>query len=127
MKKLRKDFDSSILLITHDMGIVAELADRVAVMYAGQMVEFAEVKEFFGNTKHPYSQGLLKSIPRLDRSDERLSTIEGFVPNPSDMPSGCRFHPRCPHVMSICKNQEPALEEYSKDHSVSCFLYSRKH
>jgi oligopeptide/dipeptide ABC transporter ATP-binding protein len=121
MKKLSKERDTGVVLVTHDLGVVAEMADRVVVMYAGRVVEEASVFELFSNPKHPYTKGLLKSIPKIDEQREELDSIYGTVPNPLDMPSGCAFHPRCPHVNSKCKSMEPLLEQISEHHTVRCF------
>ncbi len=126
MRALRKAFDASILLIGHDLGVISELCDRVAVMYAGKVVEHAVLSAIFEEPKHPYTQALLKSIPRLDMDAERLHIIPGTVPRLIDPPSGCRFHPRCEHAMKICSEEEPLLTETGKGHSVACFLYSSK-
>ncbi len=124
MKELRKDFGASILLIGHDLGVISELCDRVAVMYAGKNVESADIARIFENPKHPYTQALLQSIPRLDVDAERLNIIRGTVPRLINPPSGCRFHPRCEYVMEICSQQEPPLVEVEQGHRVACFLYS---
>lgn len=123
LNKMRQKFNMSVLLITHDLGVVAETADRVIVMYCGQMVESAEVKSLFAKPMHPYTLGLLKSIPRLeDESNDPLYMIEGMVPNPLHMPTGCPFSDRCDRCMDICKREEPKLSLVG-DHMVRCFLY----
>lgn len=99
----------SIILITHDLGVVAESAQRVVVMYAGQVVEVATTKELFSQPLHPYSKGLMDSLPKVNPTDEKLRTIEGSVPGARNMPKGCRFHPRCPYVMPICVEKEPEM------------------
>jgi oligopeptide/dipeptide ABC transporter ATP-binding protein len=126
MKKLRKDFGASILLIGHDLGVISELCDKVAVMYAGKIVEYADLTAIFKNPKHPYTQALLMSIPRLDVDTERLRIIRGTVPRLINPPSGCRFHPRCEYVKEICSKQEPQLVEIEQKHEVACFLYTSK-
>jgi peptide/nickel transport system ATP-binding protein len=123
MKDLSKKFDSSIILITHDLGVVAELADRVIVMYAGQVVEEAGIVELFDNPLHPYSQGLLNSVPKIDEDQERLSSIGGNVPSPDNFPKGCRFATRCEHVMEKCLEQLPELKEIHPGHKSRCFLH----
>lgn len=124
--KLREKFKMSVMLITHDLGVVAEAADRVVVMYCGQIVESAEVNSLFAQPMHPYTLGLLKSIPRLDdESNEPLYMIEGMVPNPLHMPQGCPFSDRCDRCMDICKNKKPELRQVG-DHLVRCFLYENK-
>lgn len=126
MKILRKDFGASILLIGHDLGVISELSDKVAVMYAGKLVEYADLTTIFKKAKHPYTQALLQSIPRLDVDTERLRIIRGTVPRLINPPSGCRFHPRCDHAMKICSEKEPPLIEVGRRHEVACFLYSSK-
>ena len=123
MKGLKERLGTAIMLITHDLGVVAEMAENVLVMYAGKVVEYADVKTIFKEPKHPYTIGLMGSIPRLDQSKEKLYVIEGTVPNPFDMPGGCRFHPRCPEAREICKNKEPELTS-TKGHQVRCWKYS---
>jgi peptide/nickel transport system ATP-binding protein len=123
LRELKKDFLGSTLLITHDLGVVAELADRVAVMYAGNVVELAGVKELFANPLHPYTQGLMRAIPMIDRPLERLETIPGSVPDLIYPPSGCRFHPRCPFAFEKCKLEKPELLNAGKGHGVACHLY----
>jgi peptide/nickel transport system ATP-binding protein/oligopeptide transport system ATP-binding protein len=128
MLKLKSDRRMSIILITHDLGIVAEIAQRVIVMYAGKIVEIADVDEIFNNPFHPYTQGLYESLPRIDRRKKRgektepLREIPGVVPSPFDVPKGCHFWPRCPRTVSLCKDGEPQLEEVETNHFVSCWL-----
>ncbi len=124
MRKLRDEFGTAIMLITHDLGVVAELAERVVVMYAGKIVEQADVKPQFGNPLHPYTVGLLGSIPKLTEQQERLQVIEGVVPHPAFMPKGCRFHPRCKEAREICKVEEPELMEQEPGHLVACWKYT---
>ncbi|HHY93780.1 MAG TPA: ABC transporter ATP-binding protein [Firmicutes bacterium] len=109
MKSLKRELGMAIMLITHDLGVIAEMAERVVVMYAGKVVEEATVNELFQDPLHPYTEGLLTCIPRIDRARGRLNVIEGTVPNPLDFPEGCRFHNRCPYVQDICRVQEPPL------------------
>jgi len=122
MKKLRQERGTSILLITHDLGVVAEMCHRVIVMYAGQIVEQGDVGELFAEPKHPYTQGLLRSIPSLSGDQERLNAIPGTVPMLAEMPEGCRFAPRCPHVMDICRRQNPDLFFLSDRRRCRCWL-----
>lgn len=122
LKSLRKEFRMSILLISHDMGVVAEMADRVAVMYAGNIVESAATPEIFREPLHPYTKALLESIPRLGQKKERLNTIPGSVPRPDNRPSGCTFHPRCPIKEKICESVVPEYREVRKNHWASCHL-----
>lgn len=120
MKKLKAETGTSILLITHDLAVVAEMCDRVAVMYAGKIVEISDVMTLFENPLHPYTRGLLASIPRLDDTRERLHAIPGAVPNPIKFPSGCRFHPRCPHAMEHCLTEIPLLRQFGAS-QVACW------
>jgi len=122
MKKLKQKFGSSILFITHDLGIVAEMCERAAVMYAGHIAEVSPVRSMFRKPLHPYTQGLLQSVPRPGIRD-RLQSIKGNVPNLISPPSGCRFHPRCFRVMTKCSLKKPALKEIEKGRFVACYLY----
>ena len=124
LKTLRDSLDVSVLAITHNIALVAEIADRVAVMYAGEIVELGSVYEVFDKSLHPYTQGLLKSVPniKLDE-DEELYRMAGEPPNLIDPPSGCRFHPRCPQAMPICERVEPAFDPAAPEHWVHCWLY----
>jgi len=129
MARLKEEFEASIVLITHDLGIIAEMASRVVVMYAGKMVEEAPVKELFKDPRHPYTQGLLGSIPVIGRKfdgGQRLQEIPGIVPNPLEMPLGCRFNPRCPRTMPICHQQEPPVVRLADHRRVSCWLEANK-
>jgi peptide/nickel transport system ATP-binding protein len=123
LRELKAQIATSILLITHDLAVVAEICDRVAVMYAGNIVEVAEVNELFKNPLHPYTQGLLAAIPRPDAVRGELNSIKGSVPNLIYPPSGCRFHPRCPSAFAKCPTYKPPLIEFSSGHFVECFLY----
>ena len=123
LRRLRDDTGMAVLLITHDLGVVSETADHVVVMYCGQVVEEAEVRSLFDHPMHPYTLGLLKSIPRLaDDDNKRLYTIKGMVPNPLEMPPGCHFSDRCEQCMDICRQKMPELVQ-AGDHKVRCFLY----
>jgi oligopeptide/dipeptide ABC transporter ATP-binding protein len=121
MRALRAELGTAIILITHDLGVIAELADDVIVMYAGRVIERCAVPRLFAEPQHPYTVGLLGSIPRLDLEQERLSAIEGFVPDAAAMPEGCRFHPRCPFSIDKCRQEEPPLMEISQDHFAACW------
>lgn len=127
MEDLKEQFNSSIMMITHDLGVIAEISDFVAVMYAGQIVEHADVKTLFQNPLHPYTHGLLRSIPRIDeiKREKRLYSIEGNVPDPSNHPIGCRFHPRCPYMTPECTEAVPPLFEVSASHTVRCIHWDR--
>jgi len=126
MRVLRKEFDASILLIGHDFGVMSELCDMIAVMYAGKLVEYTDLATTFKNPKHPYTQALLESIPRLDIETERLRIIPGDVPQLITPPPGCRFHDRCEYAKEVCSKREPALIEIEPGHEVACFLYSEQ-
>jgi len=127
MREIRDEFDTSIILITHDLGVVAEIADRVAVMYAGEIVEEADTKTLFADPKHPYTRGLIGSIPIAGSRREWLDVIPGRVPNLIDLPTGCRFAPRCrareEAGLTICTEQRPELSLVADDHTARCFLY----
>ncbi|MBU0726625.1 MAG: ABC transporter ATP-binding protein [Alphaproteobacteria bacterium] len=121
MRDLRERTGTAIMLITHDLGVIAELADRVVVMYAGKVVEEALVGDLFTDPQHPYTLGLLGSIPKMDVEEDRLATIEGTVPNPYNMPSGCKFNPRCPFADDQCRREVPPLVEVKPGHKVACW------
>ncbi|MFC4076121.1 ABC transporter ATP-binding protein [Salinithrix halophila] len=123
MRRLNRETGTAILLITHDLGVVAEMCDRVVVMYAGQVVEETDIKTLFREPKHPYTVGLLQSIPQLDRPGGRLYSIPGNVPNPRRMPEGCRFAPRCEHAFQPCLEQEPPLFSCTEGHISRCWLH----
>jgi len=123
MNDLRKEFKTAIQFITHDLGVIADMADDVVVMYLGKIVEGSDVREVFHNPKHPYTQGLMNSIPSLASKKERLTPIKGVVPDPFDVPAGCGFEPRCPHAMEICKTKVPPLKEVAPGHTAACWLY----
>ncbi len=123
MKDLKEKLNTAIMLITHDLGLIAEVAQNVMVMYAGQIVEYADVDRLFEQTMHPYTIGLLESIPGVDLEIDRLDVIKGLVPNLYDLPQGCRFHPRCKDARTVCKEKEPKLYDL-KGHKVRCFKYS---
>lgn len=121
MRKMKREYGATLMFITHDFGLIAEMASRVAVMYAGNVVEVADVKEIFLNPLHPYTQGLLRAIPKVGAKE--LQPIEGVIPNLVNPPSGCRFHPRCPYAMEVCKNVSPTLKSVREEHYVACHLY----
>ena len=122
IKSLQDEFQTAMLLITHDLGVVAEVCSTVGIMYAGEIVEYSAVEEFFENTVHPYSQGLIAAIPRLDESVKRLNVIPGMMPDPMDLPSGCKFHIRCPYATELCKTCVPSMREVSPGHAVKCHM-----
>jgi peptide/nickel transport system ATP-binding protein len=123
LKELQKEFGLTILLITHNIGVVAEVADRIAVMYAAKLVELGGVNDVFAQPKHPYTQGLMRSVPNIKLDGGELYKMAGAPPDLSHPPSGCRFHPRCPFVMDICREQEPTLEDIEGGQLASCWLY----
>ncbi|MCI5997430.1 MAG: ABC transporter ATP-binding protein [Peptoniphilaceae bacterium] len=125
MKNLKESYNTSMILITHDLGIVAEICDKVSVVYAGTIVEHSDVESLYKNPLHPYTVGLFDSIPSLDEDSERLRVIEGNPPDPSNLPTGCCFHPRCKKCMEICKKVFPKEVEVEKGHFVACHLYSK--
>jgi peptide/nickel transport system ATP-binding protein len=126
MRDLKREFGMAILLITHDLGVVADMAERVAVMYAGRIVEMRAVGDLFADPQHPYTEGLLASIPGVDRAVERLHVIEGNVPNLLDLPSGCAFRDRCPHALPRCSSEVPPLELVRPGLEVACFNYRER-
>ncbi|MBX3084409.1 MAG: ABC transporter ATP-binding protein [Anaerolineae bacterium] len=124
MNELQSDVDASIIIITHNLGVVSQMADHVAVMYLGKVVEFAETRELFHQPKHPYTVGLLNSVPVLGRKGKQhLEPIKGMVPLPTDVIPGCAFAPRCPHAMKICREKQPTLQTISPGHTTACWLY----
>jgi peptide/nickel transport system ATP-binding protein len=129
IKGLQRDLGMSILLITHNMGVIAKMADDVAVMYLGKVVELAPVRELFAAPKHPYTAALLRSIPRVGRRNRGpLESITGMIPDPYHLPTGCAFHPRCPSFMKgVCDAKAPELQTVGEGHRVSCFLYGGDH
>jgi len=124
MRKLKNEHQMAVMMITHDLGVIAEVCDRVMVMYAGKVVEEADVVSLFEQPQHPYTQGLMKSIPRLEEESDYLGSIPGTVPLPEQMPVGCRFADRCEHVMAHCRNVTPPRQQVGNNHYVSCWLYT---
>lgn len=123
LRKLQRERGMALLLITHDLGVVAEMADEVAIMYAGKIIERAPAETLFAQRSHPYSQGLFDSLPSQSQLGNRLDTITGQVPAATHFPSGCRFHPRCPKAMEVCRQSIPKQTSLSADHDVSCWLH----
>jgi peptide/nickel transport system ATP-binding protein len=121
IRALRDEHGTAVLLITHDMGVIAEMADRVVVMYAGQVVEQAPVEQLFADPRHPYSRLLLRSVPRVQVRPKRLLAIEGNIPSPARLPAGCRFHPRCPDAIERCRSEPPQLDRYDRERTVRCW------
>ncbi len=123
LKEIQQEMGMAVLLITHDLGVVSEIADRVAVMYAGRIVETGPLEALFGNMRHPYTRGLLESIPQLEEKKERLNAIPGHVPNPLALPSGCKFHPRCYLAIEECSQEEPPLFQVNGNHFSRCIRW----
>ncbi|MFW5435060.1 ABC transporter ATP-binding protein [Paenibacillus apiarius] len=126
MRNIKSEFNTAIMLITHDLGVVAEMADHVVVMYAGKVIEEAPVIELFKNPKHPYTQGLLRAKPVINQRMNRLYTIPGQVPNPVELGNNCYFNDRCEHCMAICTEKQPTLQTYEKVHKTACWLYEKE-
>lgn len=120
--RLKTELKTAVLMITHDLGIVAESCDKVAIMYAGEIVEYGNLEHIFENVKHPYTIGLFESIPSLDKDVDRLKPIAGLMPDPANLPNGCKFHPRCPYATERCKDRHPELVEVEPGHRVRCLL-----
>ena len=120
MNELKQKMKTSMLLITHDLGVVAETCDKVAIMYAGEIVEYGTLRHIFKEVSHPYTKGLFNSLPSLDEDVERLQPIRGMMPDPANLPDGCKFHPRCPYADETCKTVCPALQEVAPGHLVRC-------
>lgn len=123
LKKLQQELDTAIIMITHDLGVIAETCDKVAVMYAGKVVEYTEADSLFENPSHPYTEALLNSIPRVD-SDQELAAIKGTVPSPHEMPAGCSFAPRCQYATELCHSSEPSLIRIHGNRKVRCWKYT---
>src|SRR6266487_2886877 len=123
LRDLKERLGLSMIMISHDLSIIAETCEKVAIMYAGKIVEYGDAVSIFKNPQHPYTQGLIKAFPSIKGEKVRLSSIPGQPPDLLHPPSACRFHPRCPYVMDICKKEEPLLEEHEKGHNVACHLY----
>jgi oligopeptide/dipeptide ABC transporter ATP-binding protein len=122
MKDLKEEVNTSIMLITHDLGVIAQMVERVLVFYAGQIVERAQISDLFNNPKHPYTEGLIRSIPQVGKKKKRLDTIPGMVPSPFDFPQGCRFAPRCEKSLDICKKERPYEVDVGEGHRARCWL-----
>ena len=124
MANLRREFGSSMLLITHDLGVVAEVCDNVAIMYAGEIVEYGDLRHIYRNASHPYTEGLFGSIPNLNDETDRLKPIRGLMPDPADLPAGCSFAPRCPYATDRSRAEDPATYEIEPGHLVKCHRYA---
>jgi peptide/nickel transport system ATP-binding protein len=123
LKEIQREMGMAVMLITHDLGVVSEIADRVAVMYAGRIVEYGPIQAIFSQMRHPYTKGLLDSIPQLEETRSRLNAIPGQVPNPTDLPVGCKFHPRCYLMIEECKKEEPPLFQVNGEHFSRCIRW----
>lgn len=123
---LKKKFNTSLLLITHDLGVVAEVCDKVAIVYAGRIVEYGTLEHIYNNPKHPYTNGLFGSIPDFSKRSHRLNPIKGLMPDPSNLPEGCAFADRCPHATEICHKKQPQAIEIEPGHTVRCLLYEKE-
>ena len=123
MQKLREKYGTSMLMITHDLGIVAEVCDDVSIMYAGRIVEHGTLEDIFNNTSHPYTEGLFGSLPNIEDRTAELKPIPGLMPDPTNLPKGCVFHPRCKYCKEICKSRVPVITRLSDTHIVSCLAY----
>ncbi|MDR1376981.1 MAG: ABC transporter ATP-binding protein [Synergistaceae bacterium] len=125
MKKLKQQFDASMILITHDLGIVADICDKVAIMYAGRVVEYADKRALYTNPVHPYTIGLFNSVPDLDEDKEALNTIPGLMPDPMDLPTGCTFHPRCTRAVDQCSKTKPEMIDVGDGHFAACPILAK--
>ena len=125
MKGLRDKYNTSMLMITHDLGIVAEICDKVSVVYAGRVIEHGTLEDIFENTRHPYTEGLFNSLPNLEDRQAQLKPIKGLMPDPSNLPKGCAFCPRCDYAMEICKTEKPKRVYRNETHDVECHLYNK--
>ena len=123
---LKKKFNTSLLLITHDLGVVAEVCDKVAIVYAGRIVEYGTLEHIYNNPKHPYTNGLFGSIPDFSKKSHRLNPIKGLMPDPSNLPEGCAFADRCPHATENCHKKQPQAIEIEPGHTVRCLLYEKE-
>ena len=126
MKGLKEKYEMSMLMITHDLGIVAEICDEVSVVYAGRVVEHGTLADVFDNTRHPYTEGLFNSLPNIENQAEKLKPIRGLMPDPTDLPLGCPFYPRCDHAMEICRTKKPPKVYRNESHFVECHLYNEQ-
>ena len=126
MKGLREKYGTSMLMITHDLGIVAEICDTVSVVYAGRVIEHGALEDIFDNTRHPYTEGLFNSLPNLTDRQAKLKPIKGLMPDPSNLPPGCPFHPRCDYALDICSKEKPAKVYRNDVHYVECHLYNKE-
>lgn len=125
LKQLKEDFNLTFLFISHDLSVIKYLSDRIAIMYLGEVVEIGKTEEIFKDPKHPYTKALLSSVPELNPQDEKERIhLQGELPSPENLPTGCKFHTRCPYAMDICKTSTPQVKEFSNTHNCKCFLYN---
>ena len=127
MKELKTKFSASMILITHDLGIVADICDKVAIMYAGRVVEYADKRSLYSNPIHPYTNGLFKSVPSIDEDVDELPVIPGLMPDPMDLPKGCAFHPRCALAMNICSQEQPKMCDFGNGHCAACHVMAKRY
>ena len=123
MKELKQKYDMSMIMITHDLGIVAEICDEVSVIYAGKVVEHGSLEDVFNNTKHPYTEGLFNSLPNINRRSEMLKPIQGLMPDPTEEIAGCAFAPRCVYASAKCSSEAPAIHRFGETHYILCSAY----
>lgn len=125
LKQLKDDFNLTFLFISHDLSVIKYLSDRIAIMYLGEIVEIGETEEIFNNPKHPYTKALLNSVPKLNPQENKEHiSLQGELPSPENLPTGCKFHTRCPYAMDICKTSSPKIKDFSQTHNCKCFLYN---
>lgn len=127
MKELKTKFSASMILITHDLGVVAEICDKVAIMYAGRVVEYADKESLYLNPIHPYTNGLFRSVPAIDEDVDELPVIPGLMPDPMDLPKGCAFHPRCAMAEAICAQEQPKMCDFGNGHCAACHVMAKRH
>ncbi len=127
MKELKTKFSASMILITHDLGVVAEICDKVAIMYAGRVVEYADKESLYLNPIHPYTNGLFRSVPAIDEDVDELPVIPGLMPDPMDLPKGCAFHPRCAMAEAICTQEQPKMCDFGNGHCAACHVMAKRH
>jgi peptide/nickel transport system ATP-binding protein len=123
LREIQKEMGMAVILISHDLGVVSEVANKIAVMYAGRIFEYGSIETVFGEMRNPYTKGLMNSLPRIEEKTSRLNAIPGQVPDPMNLPVGCKFHPRCYHMIEECKKEEPALFQVNGDHFSRCIRW----
>ena len=125
LKELKEDYKLTFLFISHDLSVIKYISDRVGIMYLGEIVELGTTDEIFYSPKHPYTKALLSAVPQITKNSEEKITLKGDLPSPSNLPTGCKFHTRCPYAMPICTNKSPEKTQISQTHYVKCFLHSQ--